>query len=276
MFSVFKSLAERPEPFAHADASQLWTRPHIASQMLGFHLDASHDMASRRPEKIDQTVDGIANETPLAGQSVLDLGCGPGLYARRFADKGAVVHGVDFSERAIAYARAHVPAATFGVGNYLEEDLGVDRFDLAVLIYEDVCALSPGSRACLFHKVNAALRPGGLFILDALSRPQFEKLEVETVIENRLMDGFWSASDYVGVKQTILYRDSSIALDRYTIVEPGGHWTVHNWLEYFEPSALLHELAAAGLVQHGPARRQDWTSAWSGEAASFFLVTKKA
>ncbi|MEO1040550.1 MAG: class I SAM-dependent methyltransferase [Pseudomonadota bacterium] len=221
---------------------------------------------------VDRIVDGIARLGDLNGKRILDLGCGPGLYAQRLSQRGAAVHGVDFSTNSIAYAKEHAPGIRFSVANYLADDLGEGAYDYATLIYGDICALAPSSRRRLFEKVGAALRPGGRFILDAFSRPQFDALQSETVIERDLMDGFWAATDYVGVKQTLLYSDEAIALDRYTIVEPDRHWVVHNWLKYFEPRELIAELEAAGFLAEGSAQTEDWNGRWAGEAAPFFLV----
>ncbi len=73
--------------------------------MLATHLDPTIDLASRRPETIDRTVAWIVETLGLEpGDSVLDLGCGPGLYTQRFAQRGQRVSGVDYSRRSIEYA----------------------------------------------------------------------------------------------------------------------------------------------------------------------------
>ena len=50
------------------------------------------------------------------GTSVLDLGCGAGLFARAAADRGARVTGIDTSATAVRLAAAEVPQGTFAVG----------------------------------------------------------------------------------------------------------------------------------------------------------------
>jgi SAM-dependent methyltransferase len=50
------------------------------------------------------------------GTSVLDLGCGSGLFARAAADRGALVTGVDADPVAVAQAAAEVPEGRFAVG----------------------------------------------------------------------------------------------------------------------------------------------------------------
>ena len=52
-----------------------------------------------------------------AGTRLLDLGCGPGLFARAAADRGAQVSGLDVDPSAVAAAGAAVPEGSFRVGD---------------------------------------------------------------------------------------------------------------------------------------------------------------
>jgi len=57
---------------------------------------------------------------PQEGERIVDLGCGGGMVAQFVASKGATVHGVDLSPRAVASARklsADFPHATFEVAD---------------------------------------------------------------------------------------------------------------------------------------------------------------
>jgi trans-aconitate methyltransferase len=49
--------------------------------------------------------------------ALLDLGCGPGEFARYATDRGARVTGVDVDRGAVAAAAALVPEATFLIGD---------------------------------------------------------------------------------------------------------------------------------------------------------------
>jgi len=51
------------------------------------------------------------------GTSVLDLGCGAGLFARAAADRGARVTGIDTDPAAVELAAAEVPEGGFAVGD---------------------------------------------------------------------------------------------------------------------------------------------------------------
>jgi len=77
----------------------------------------------------------------FARQRALDIGCGGGILAEALAREGAVVTGIDPSERSIAVARAHARDARvpveyrLGTAETLESTLGESaRFDLVFAV----------------------------------------------------------------------------------------------------------------------------------------------
>ena len=121
---ALSELMAKPPPFAPGEA-HFWTDPHIARQMLAAHLNPDTDAASRRPATIQRSSDWIVRTLALQpGDSLLDLGCGPGLYASRLALHGLHVTGVDFSQTSIDYARDHARRnrleITYRCQDYLE------------------------------------------------------------------------------------------------------------------------------------------------------------
>ncbi len=66
------------------------------------------------------------------GTTLLDLGCGSGLFARAATDRGARVTGVDLDAAAVARATAEVPEATFVVRNAQDPPPG--PFDVVVAV----------------------------------------------------------------------------------------------------------------------------------------------
>jgi SAM-dependent methyltransferase len=94
MYDLLSNVSRRPEPFSRYTVKELWTRPHLAQQMLAYHLSQETDLASRTYDSIDRAVEWIDTQLGLSGKSLCDLGCGPGLYAQRFESKGANVTGV--------------------------------------------------------------------------------------------------------------------------------------------------------------------------------------
>lgn len=166
MYKLLLDVSKRPQPFSRYSTKELWTRPHLAQQMLNFHLSQATDLASLRIETVDQIVNWIDEELELAGKRVCDLGCGPGLYTQRFANAGARVTGVDFSECSINYAmqRTKLPVE-YILADYLCDELPTG-FDLITLIYCDICVLSAQQRAHLLSRIKSMLIPGGKLVFD--------------------------------------------------------------------------------------------------------------
>ena len=82
--------AARPALFAPHSAP-FWDDPHISQQLLAAHLDPRSDAASRCPDTIDRSVAWLTSQLDLRSCGrVLDLGCGPGLYAERLAGLRAI------------------------------------------------------------------------------------------------------------------------------------------------------------------------------------------
>ena len=82
-----------------------------------------------------KTLDGA---NPVAGKTVIDIGCGPGYYAVALAKKGArKILGVDISPSMIALAQEHAKAADvekcceFVVANFISYPV-VEKFDYAI------------------------------------------------------------------------------------------------------------------------------------------------
>ncbi len=242
----------RPDPFSVSTAVELWTDPHISQQMLSAHLNPHLDAASRTGPFIDGSLRWIIDRFELGPDSrVLDLGCGPGLYVNGLARSGASATGLDVSSRSLAHARSVAAAenlrASYIESNYLSTDLD-GQFDLIVMIFCDIGVLSSTDRAQLFSNVRRWLSPTGSFLFDAHSVAEFETRTEEAVEAPQLMNGFWSAEDYHGFKNTFVYEDTRLALDKYTIVGPDGSRVFYNWAQCFEPEQLTEELGEAGLV----------------------------
>jgi hypothetical protein len=62
-----------------------WNDEHISKGLLEAHLNPNWDGATRKPEFLDKSVNWISKIAPSSRYKfLLDLGCGPGLYADRF------------------------------------------------------------------------------------------------------------------------------------------------------------------------------------------------
>jgi SAM-dependent methyltransferase len=275
LYDALSEIHTRPAPFSAYTAADLWDDDHVSARMLAFHLDPDSEPASRPHAFIDRSAAWIAATFDLAaGKRVADFGCGPGLYASRLAAAGARVTGIDFSRRSIAHAREQAArdglAIDYVLADYLEFETEA-RFDLITLIYCDLCPLSPEQRGRLLRKFRRLLAPGGRVLLDVSTEAAYAAREEVSVLERRLMDGFWAAGDYWGFMNTFKYDDVRVVLDRYDIIEPQRRRTVYNWLQYFSREKLAAECDEAGL------RAVEWYddvggAEFTGEAATCAVV----
>ncbi len=246
------SAPSRPAPFSAYTTPEFWDDPHVSAQMLALHLDPDGLPASRPHAFIDRSVAWLIPTLQLdRGSRLLDLGCGPGLYAHRLARSGIRVLGVDVSRRSLDHARrvaeeANLPAR-FHEGNYLTDDLGSGH-DAAILIYEDYCALSPTQRAVLLLRVRAALNESGRLLFDVTGAARFAHFVEGTVTGPDLMDGFWAEPPYTGTRETWTYPELRLALERYTIETATSTRQYWNWTHCLTPEAVAAELAEAGFA----------------------------
>ncbi len=247
-------LQGKPEPFTPGEAS-FWDDPHISKQMLEAHLNPDIDAASRRPEIIDRSVKWMIGTCGLKnGDSVLDLGCGPGLYASRFAQAGFSVTGVDYSRRSIEYATTHACEnalpITYRYQNYLElED--ENRFDAAFLIFGDFCPLNSQQRTKLLRNIQHALKPDGIFVLDVSTR-EHRKQHCNKNRWYAAESGFWKPGPHLVLEEGFDYPDQSIWLDQYTVIEADGKVSAYrNWFQDYTPEAITAELTEGGFTVEG-------------------------
>jgi SAM-dependent methyltransferase len=250
MFSTLAEHCRRPRPFSRYTAEELWTDPHLARQMLAYHLDPEQDLASRNHAFIQRSVGWLVERFQLGnGKQVLDLGCGPGLYANALAASGASVTGVDFSRSSLDFARSEADSRGLEVdyrhGNYLDLEVP-GTFDLVLLIFGDFCPLGPDQRRSLLGRVKAWLRPGGRFVLDVSSSALFETIGESASYEEVPGGGFWSPGAHFVFTRRFRYGTERAYLDRYLIVEPTRHRELFNWMQCYDPPALRAELEEAG------------------------------
>ncbi len=241
-------LMEPPKPWEPGEA-RYWDDPHIATEMLKAHLDPNTRMASAPEAFVDASVAWIMKRLGLtAGDTIIDLGCGPGLYSRRFAERGLGVVGVDLSQNSIDYARAHDPASTYRCMNYLEL-ADEAAYDAAVIIYGDYSALQDADRAKVLANVHRALKPNGWFAFDVPTRVHHQRHNCGNSWSVEPNGGFWKPGPYISLTCHFAYPEQDLAVEQYVIVENDGTISVYrNWYRNFDAGSITSELKEGGFV----------------------------
>ncbi len=222
--------------------SVMWTDEHISKQMLHVHLSQETDLASRKLDTINSTVEWVLSNTEKKELSILDLGCGPGLYSEILAIKGHKVTGIDFSDNSINYARKEAEKKKLNINylkqNYLELDLEENAFDLVMLIFTDFGPLLPKEREQLIINVKKVLKPGGIFIFDVLNEQNTnEKITPRNweTAEN----GFWKNSPYIALSESFLYKENKVILYQHVIIDQKENINTYRfWIHFFSHTDL--------------------------------------
>ena len=158
----------------------------------------------------------IAEDAPLKGLTVLDIGCAGGLLCEPLTRLGARVTGIDAAEENIAVAREHAEAMRLKIDyrHAAPEELldGGPTFDvvLALEVVEHVADIGAFMRSAA-----RLVKPGGLMIASTL---------------NRTPKSF--AMAIVGAEYLLRWL-------------PAG---THDWRKFVRPSELARSLRAAGVA----------------------------
>ena len=271
---------EKPEIYERGTAF-MWTDEHISKQLLAIHLNPDIDLGSRKKSSIEKTANWILSTQKEKGElSILDLGCGPGLYTELFAEQGHKVTGIDISENSIEYAKKSAESKNLDIrylnSSYLEVELESNSCDLVVMIYTDLGVLTPGERESLLEKIYRVLKKGGTFIFDVL-----KDRDLESRISPRTWEagknGFWKAAPYLALSESFLYPEEKVILFQHTIVDARENIDTYRfWTHFFSRGDVSKMLEAHGFTSIK--FREDILpegDIWNGDNVIFTMASKQ-
>jgi SAM-dependent methyltransferase len=183
--------------------------------------------AGADPEYTEQILPLVAHHLAGAGR-VLDIGCGEGQIARRVADAGAAVVGLDPAWSQVTEARERGGGPTYLRARAEALPCRDGSFDAVV-----VCAALEHVDAyeTAIREVARVLVPDGRFVL-VLCHPLLQAPGSGWVDDRILGEQYWRVGSYLRPDR------------RFDEVAPGVHLLFHH-----RPlSAYVHVMGAAGLV----------------------------
>lgn len=124
----------------------------------------------------------------LSGKRVLDIGCGGGILAEKFAEKGSIVTGIDLSPVAIEAAKKHAAASGLDLAYRVASPgqlAGENPEPFDIVICAEVLEHVDDLRAFLRDTLKM-LKPGGLFFFGTINRTMKARLLALIVAEDIL------------------------------------------------------------------------------------------
>lgn len=225
------------EPSSAAASGSHWFEP------IADHLGAAYLRYSFTKGTV-QEIDHLWSTLGLRpGMRVLDVGCGPGRHAHELARRGALVHGIDISERFIDLARNGAPAAATFERLDARSMTFDSEFDAVICLCQGAFGLmtASGDDDLVFGRMARALRPGGLLALsafssyfvvkyfegavfDAATGVNHERTEVRSENGEAVPVDLWTGC-YTPRELRLLCRTGGLEPESISSVEPGRYGT---------------------------------------------------
>ncbi len=223
----------------------------------GLWLD--YQRAAWSAEQTEQDADLIEELLDLEpGASVLDVPCGDGRIAIALADRGFHLTGVDRSTELIDFARN----AADGKVRFERHDMAslsfVDTFNGAFCWWGSIGYGADGEDDRFFSTVAAALKPGGVFILDTHA--------VETVLTN-FEPRVWEEYDGVYAMEERWYDHETGRLETtWTLIKGGVTEVKKSSMRLYAYRELTAKLERAGFTISHTFGGHDLTPFETGDA----------
>lgn len=208
-----------PQPWEEGEKIP-WNDPDFSRRMLKEHLSQKHDAASRRISTIKKQVDWIHGYL-LDGRPsrILDLGCGPGLYAARLAALGHVCRGIDFGPASIEYAVNHAPEnCSFTLGDVRTTDFG-SGYDLVMFIFGEFNVFKPEDAKSILSKAYMALNPGGKLLLEVTMCDAVYGLGNQPATWYSAEDELFADEPYLCLMEPFWDDEQAVAIERFYIID---------------------------------------------------------
>ncbi len=195
------------------------------------------------------------------GSTVLDAGCGPGHYCRRFQQEGFRPTGIDLDPEMIAAAAATSPAVAFHAMDIVELASLKQSFRLIYSIGNVVAHLSSEQFSAFLDQVHAALEPGGCWIFQTVNWDYLLHLSAYTFPVKTVGDAslsfhrrYLDISPEQAIFEVELMAEERMIFNEQTILYP---LTADGLLQRHEAGGFSHEGTYGGFDKTPFSREQN-------------------
>jgi SAM-dependent methyltransferase len=249
---LLRDFSNAPAPWSEGQTIP-WNDPEFSRRMLHEHLSQSHDGASRKQETIDRHVEFIKRVAlPDRPARILDLGCGPGLYAARLSEAGHHCHGIDFSPASIDYAIRNSGTGanrpTYELGDIRTAPFP-DDYDLVMLLFGELNVFPRDEAVSLLARCRDALAPNGLVLLEVHTLEFIKNRGSIRPTWSAWKAGLFSDEPHLRLEESFWLDDVRIAAGRHWITYPGSTLVErYGWnMQAYNDHAYTKLLTDAGL-----------------------------
>ena len=148
--------------------------------------DRSDDWAETEAQQLPTYEEAIRRIGLTAGQGVLEVGCGSGVFLEIAARRGAHVAGIDASEALVELARARVPGTDVRVGD-------MQHLPYADATFDVVCGFNSfffaDDMTAALREAARVAKPGAPVLVQVWGHPERCGLEEMKVAIGRLLPG---------------------------------------------------------------------------------------
>jgi SAM-dependent methyltransferase len=228
----------------------IWTDEHISKSLLDAHLDETNDAASRKSDKRISIVNWL-NSNIRQSSKIIDLGCGPGLYAYELGKLGHNVLGIDFNKESVNYAQNNKSiknVVQYKYCNYLK-DIIDGKFNAAMMIYCDFGALIPNEQKLLLNKLNYLLCDDDLLFFDVFGKEALKNKEEKRNWFISQGGDFWNKEPYFLMEEMKYFEKESVFGTRYYLLEQmnGRIKEYIMWDQYYDEQSIKKFLLENGF-----------------------------
>ncbi|MDS7721014.1 class I SAM-dependent methyltransferase [Pantoea ananatis] len=256
-----------------------WDEPAFSQRMLANHLSQDHDWASRRQEVIERQVNWIASLLP-PGARILDLGCGPGFYTHRLAERGFHCTGVDFSPASVSWARQQAQNAGLNI-DYVQQDVRAywpdKSFNFIMMTFGELNVFSAVDARSLVSRCAQWLEPGGCLLTEVHTFDEVKRQGMAEASWQRCPDGLFLGVPHLLLTEHDWDEEAQTSATQFWAIEANGRTTrFGSQMTAWHNDEYVSLFGNVGFTLLPSPESHDWPVSETFEGKLFALLAEKA